>query len=77
LSVPLGRRVCSGWMARYRYAQPIYLLETLVDRSRFRRTCYKTANWILVGQTQSRSCNDRDRTTQVPAKDICVYPLIN
>ncbi|MGB2809161.1 MAG: Druantia anti-phage system protein DruA [Sedimentisphaerales bacterium] len=70
----ISRRVCSDWMAKY--GHPIYLLETFVDRSRFRGTCYKAANWTLIGQTQGRSRNDRDRTTRVSAKDIYVYPLI-
>jgi hypothetical protein len=67
------RRLCSDWMAKY--GHPIHLLETFVDRGRFRGTCYRAANWILVGQTKGRSRNDRYQTLEVPVKDIYLYPL--
>jgi len=70
----ISRRICNDWIRKYNH--PVHLLETFVDRTRFQGTCYKAANWILTGQTQGRSHNDRDRTIQVPPKDIYVYPLI-
>lgn len=70
----ISRRISSDWMARY--GHPIYLLETFVDRSRFRGTCYKAANWRLVGETKGRTRNDRNNTIKVPLKDIYVYPLV-
>lgn len=36
------------------YAHPIYWLETFVDTSRFRGTCYRAANWQVIGTTQGR-----------------------
>lgn len=54
---------------------PIYLLETFVDRSRFRGTCYKAANWRMVGETKGRTRNDRNNTIHVPVKDVYVYSL--
>ena len=68
------RRVRADWMAKY--GHPIHLLETFVDRSRFRGTCYRSANWILAGQTKGRSRNDRNFTIRVPIKDVFLYPLI-
>lgn len=70
----ISRRICDDWKEKYNH--PVHLLETFVDRTRFLGTCYKAANWILTGQTKGRSRNDRDRTIQVPPKDIYVYPLI-
>lgn len=67
------RRVCSDWMEKY--GHPIHLLETFVDRGRFRGTCYQAANWILVGQTKGRTRNDPDRTIDAPVKDVYLYPL--
>jgi len=67
------RRLGRDWQAKY--GHPVYLVETFVDRSRFKGTCYRAANWTLVGQTQGRSRQDRDRTLQVPVKDIYLYPL--
>lgn len=69
----ISRRICSDWMARY--CHPIYLVETFVDQSRFRGTCYRASNWILTGQTRGRTRNDRDHSIQVPPKDVYVYPL--
>ena len=51
------------------------LLESFVERERFRGSCYRAANWICVGQTQGRTRQDRQRRTQAPVKDIWVYPL--
>ena len=67
------RRVRSDWMEKY--GHPIHLLETFVDRGRFRGTCYRAANWIGVGQTKGRTRNDPDRTIQAPVKDVYLYPL--
>lgn len=69
----VSRCICADWIEMYYH--PVYFLETFVDRSRFRGTCYQAANWVLVGQTQGRTRNDRDRTIKRPAKDVYVYPL--
>jgi hypothetical protein len=70
----ISRRIYDDWIKKY--SHPVYLLETFVDRDRFRGTCYKAANWILTGQTKGRTRNDQDHAIQVPHKDIYVYPLI-
>jgi hypothetical protein len=31
------------------YGHPIYFLETFVDPERFRGTCYRAANWVVMG----------------------------
>ena len=69
----ITRRLCQDWQSRY--GHPIYLVETFVDRERFRGTCYRSANWIHVGQTQGRSRQDRTRTIHVPIKDVYLQPL--
>ena len=69
----ISRRISKDWMTRY--GHPIYLLETFVDRSRYRGTCYKAANWRCVGETKGRTRNDRNNTIRVSLKDIYVYPL--
>ncbi len=69
----ITRRVASDWQTKY--AHGIDLLETFVDRERFRGTCYRAANWIGAGSTQGRSRQDRTHTLKVPIKDIYVYPL--
>ena len=51
----LGRmaaRISDDWERMY--GHPIYFLETFVDPERFRGTCYRAANWVLLGQTTGR-----------------------
>jgi len=67
------RRISSDWINRY--SHPIYMLETFVEKERFRGTCYQAANWIYVGESKGRSRNDRYSTLKVPIKDIYLYPL--
>lgn len=69
----LARRIRDDWITKY--GHPIALLETFVDRSRFKGTCYRAANWQCVGQTQGRSRQDRYSNMSVPIKDIYLYPL--
>jgi hypothetical protein len=69
----VSRRLCSDW--QYHYGHPITLLETFVDTTRFRGTCYRAANWIHVGQTTGRSRNDRPGRPRVPVKAVWLYPL--
>lgn len=69
----ITRRISSDWMEKY--GHPVYLLETFVERERFRGVCYRAATWFCVGQTTGRSRNDRYFTLKVPVKDIYLYPL--
>jgi hypothetical protein len=68
------RRIRKDWIDKY--AHPVHLVETFVQSDRFTGTCYKAANWILLGQTKGRSRQDSNRTLCVPVKDIYVYPVI-
>jgi hypothetical protein len=67
------RRIASDWQEKY--GHPLYILETFVEKERFKGTCYKAANWVHVGETTGRSRNDRYSNLQVPIKDIYLYPL--
>jgi len=69
----ISGRIGDDWISKYHH--PVYLLETFVDRSRYRGTCYKAANWILAGRTKGRTRNDRYKTIHAPQKDIYLYPL--
>ncbi len=70
-----ARQIPRDWESHYGY-RPL-LLETLVDGSRFRGTCYRAANWIHVGQTTGRGRMDREHNAHGQAiKDIYVYPLV-
>ena len=67
------RRLNADWQAKYGYR--LQLVETFVERARFRGTCYRAANWIHLGATTGRGRQDRDHTLQVGVKDLFVYPL--
>ena len=48
----ITRRIAEDWLQRYKYT-PV-LLETFVEKQRYSGTCYKAANWKLVGTTKGR-----------------------
>jgi hypothetical protein len=68
-------QVGADWQRKY--AHPIFLLETFVQRDRFTGACYRAANWQRVGQTKGRTRQDAPdgRWLQAPIKDIYLYPL--
>jgi hypothetical protein len=61
------------WQEVYGY-RPV-LLETFVEKPRFRGTCYHAANWIRLGQTKGRGKLGPAGKQSVPIKDLWVYPL--
>jgi len=69
----VARRIGSDWEAKYGHA--VHLLETFVDTSRFRGTCYRAANWVRLGSTQGRTRNDREHCLRTSVKDVYVLPL--
>jgi hypothetical protein len=69
----VARVVSSEWERLY--GHPVHFLETFVDPSRFRGTCYRAANWVLLGQTTGRGKDDRTHRANRPLKDVLGYPL--
>jgi hypothetical protein len=67
------RRLSRDW--KRRYGTKIALVETFVDTTRYLGTCYKSANWVKIGQTKGRSRQDLYSKLKVPIKDIWVFPL--
>jgi hypothetical protein len=67
------RRLSAEWERIYHH--PVHLAETFVDRTRWRGTCYRAANWIWVGRTTGRGKDDRTHRANRPRKDVLVYPL--
>ncbi len=70
----IARRIRADWQAKY--GHPIHALETFVDRSRFKGTCYRAANWLRLGETRGRTRNDRAHRIRTAAKDVYLYPLV-
>jgi Druantia protein DruA len=67
------KSISDDWMTVYHH--PLYLLETFVEQSRFKGTCYKAANWIRVGQTKGIAKSGHDHMAHGNIKDVLVYPL--
>jgi len=67
------RRLRQDWQIKY--AQPLRLVETFVDTSRFAGTCYRAANWLDLGQTTGRTRQDQAHRLAVAPKRVWVYPL--
>jgi len=69
----VSRRLAEDWQAKY--GHPIVLVETFVERERFRGSAYRAANWQAVGATAGRTRQDCHRCIQTPVKEIFLYPL--
>jgi hypothetical protein len=68
-----ARRICADWLNTYNY--PLYLLETFIEKNRFKGTCYKAANWILAGQTKGTAKKGHLHVKHGNIKDVYLYPL--
>jgi len=60
---------------QHSYGHPLYFLETFVDPERFRGTCYRAANWIVLGRTTGRGKNDQTGRPNRSLKEVLGYPL--
>ena len=69
----IARRLSPDWERAY--GHPIYFLETFVDPERFRGTCYRAANWVLLGPTTGRGKDDQTGRPNRSIKEILGYPL--
>jgi len=69
----VSRRIRQDWQAKY--GQPLWLLETFVERPSFAGTCYRAANWIYLGPTQGRGRQGPAGQLSTPIKDVYVWPL--
>jgi hypothetical protein len=69
----MARRVPRDWQRRY--AHPIYWLETFIDPARFHGTCYRAANWQVLGLTSGRGNNAPTMQPTRPVKQMLGLPL--
>jgi SRSO17 transposase len=67
------RRLARDW--EQRFDQPLWLLETFVDPSRFKGTSYKAANWKFIGPTQGYGKEGRGYIHHGSMKEVYVYIL--
>jgi hypothetical protein len=66
-----ARRVREDWVRLYAY-RPL-LLETFVNCERHAGTCYRAANWRLLGTTKGRGKLDRHFKAKEPKKAVWVW----
>jgi hypothetical protein len=69
----MARRISDDWERSY--GHPIYFLETFVDPERHRGTCYRAANWVVMGRTTGRGKNCPNKRPNRSIKEVLGYPL--
>jgi hypothetical protein len=69
----MARRVADDWQRIYGHG--LYFLETFVDPQRYRGTCYRAANWQVLGETTGRGHNCPTDEPNRPIKQVLGYPL--
>lgn len=57
------------------YEHPIWFAETFIDPERFRGTCYRAANWVLLGRTTGRGKDDLTHRQNRSIKEVYGLPL--
>jgi hypothetical protein len=70
----MARTISAEW--RRVYHHPIYFLETFVDPSRYRGTCYRAANWVVLGRTTGRGKDAPTWKPTRPVKEVLGLPLV-
>lgn len=58
------------------YGHPVYFAETFVDTTRHRGTCYRAANWVMLGHTTGRGKDDLTHRQNRTVKDVLGLPLV-
>jgi hypothetical protein len=69
----IARSISSDWQKVYNH--PIFWLETFVDTERFAGTCYRAANWTLLGLTSGRGKYNKTQKQLTSIKAMYGYPL--
>ncbi|MBZ5545056.1 MAG: DUF4338 domain-containing protein [Acidobacteriia bacterium] len=69
----IAQRIATDWERIY--GHPIYFLETFVDPTRYRGTCYRAANWVVMGRTTGRGKNCPNKRPNRSIKEVLGYPL--
>ncbi|MGH7452032.1 MAG: Druantia anti-phage system protein DruA [bacterium] len=68
-----ARHLVGDWHSVFK--EELCLLETFVDRARFRGTSYQAANWLYVGQTKGSAKRGASYHQHGVTKAVWVYPL--
>lgn len=69
----LTRRVAQDWLGQHGWE--LELLESFVEKERFRGTAYRAASWQEVGETTGRTRQLKTHRAHSPRKRVWVYGL--
>jgi hypothetical protein len=69
----IARRLPGDW--KQTYGDELLFLETFVDADRYRGTCYRAANWIVLGETTGRGHRAPSKKKTRSSKQVLGYPL--
>jgi hypothetical protein len=69
----MARQISEDWERIY--GHPIYYLETFIDPERFRGTCYRAANWMVLGRTTGRGKDDQAHRANRSIKEVLGLPI--
>jgi len=70
----MARMLSTDWQRMY--GHPIYFIETFIDPQRFRGTCYRAANWRLLGMTTGRGKDAPTHQANRSIKQVLGYALV-
>lgn len=64
----MTRMLSAEWQKLY--GHPVYFAETFVDPSLHRGTCYRAANWVMMGVTTGRGKADQTKRANRTIKEV-------
>jgi hypothetical protein len=70
----MARMLSVDWQRLY--GHPIYFVETFIDPQRFRGTCYRAANWTVLGTTTGRGKDAPTRQANRSIKQVLGLALV-
>ncbi|MBF0196451.1 MAG: DUF4338 domain-containing protein, partial [Planctomycetes bacterium] len=68
----MSKKISEDWNSLYNH--PIHLLETYIEPERFRGSCYKAANWKMVGITKGQGLRAKKNTQNRSTKEMYLCP---
>lgn len=69
----MARRLPADWHRSY--GHDLQFLETFIDPELYRGTCYRAANWVVLGETTGRGHNAPTKKKTRSIKQVLGYPL--
>jgi len=67
------KQIADDWEQAHAY-RPV-LIETFVDTTQYHGTCYRAANWSLIGETSGKDWQKADNNKEGTIKHLFVFPL--